>query len=223
MLIQINNLSKTYGNKETLVKALNGINLSVNKGEFVTLVGPSGCGKSTLLHILGAMDSPDEGEILLEGSSLQKLKNRQLTNLRLKRIGFIFQTYNLIPTLPALENVMLPMKLSGISRRIAREKSIILLEKMGLKDRLKHVPSQLSGGQKQRVAIARALANDPAIILADEPTGNLDSVSGEIIMNLLYSLNKDGNTIIMVTHNTELAGRVGRVVSMKDGQLVQAG
>ena len=221
MLIQVNNLSKTYGCNETLVKALNGINLSVDKGEFIALVGPSGCGKSTLLYILGAMDSPDEGEIFLEGNNLQKLRNRQLTNLRLKRIGFIFQTYNLIPTLTTLENVMLPMKLSGIIRRTAREKSIMLLEKMGLKDRLKHVPSQLSGGQKQRVAIARALANNPAIILADEPTGNLDSISGEIIMDLLHSLNNEGNTIIMVTHNPDLANRAGRVVSMKDGQLVQ--
>ena len=221
MLIQVNNLSKTYGCNETLVKALNGINLSVDKGEFIALVGPSGCGKSTLLYILGAMDSPDEGEIFLEGNNLQKLRNRQLTNLRLKRIGFIFQTYNLIPTLTTLENVMLPMKLSGIIRRTAREKSIMLLEKMGLKDRLKHVPSQLSGGQKQRVAIARALANNPAIILADEPTGNLDSINGEIILDFLHSLNNEGNTIIMVTHNPDLANRAGRVVSMKDGQLVQ--
>lgn len=217
MLIQINNLRKTYGSREIPVNVLNDVSFSVDKGEFIALIGPSGCGKSTLLHIIGAMDSPDGGDICLEGNNLQKMKNRELTYLRLHKIGFIFQTFNLIPTLSALENVMLPMKLAGTGRKQARDKAALLLEKVDMKDRMGHIPSQLSGGQKQRVAIARALANDPAVILADEPTGNLDSSNGEIIMNLFQSLNSDGHTILMVTHNTELADRAGRVIAMKDG------
>lgn len=218
MLIQINNLSKVYGSGETLVNALHNINLSVQKGEFVAVVGSSGCGKSTLLHMIGAMASPDKGEILLEGESLQKLGSRRLTNIRLNKMGFIFQTFNLIPTLTAFENVMLPMKLSRIPRKTAREKSLQLLTKLGLQDRLRHVPSQLSGGQKQRVAIARALANNPSIILADEPTGNLDSANGEVIMELLQTLNREGHTIILVTHDLKLAARAGRIIHMKDGE-----
>ena len=218
MVIQVNDLRKRYGSRETLVNALDGVSFSVDKGEFIALVGPSGCGKSTLLHIIGAMDSPDGGDIRLEGSNLQELKKRELSGLRLKKIGFVFQTFNLIPTLSALENVMLPMKLAGVGRKQAGVKATLLLEKMDLKDRLGHVPAQLSGGQKQRVAIARALANDPAIVLADEPTGNLDSSNSEIIMNLFRSLNRDGNTILMVTHNSELAEMAGRVITMKDGK-----
>ncbi len=219
MIIQVENLWKKYGMKETEVNALQGINLSVNEGEFVALIGPSGCGKSTLLHQLGAMDTPDRGKIILEGQELGKMSGAQLTRVRLHRIGFIFQTFNLVPTLTALENVALPMKLAGMSRRASHEKAGLLLEKVGLKERAKHVPAQLSGGQKQRVAIARALSNDPALILADEPTGNLDSESGETIMQLLEGLNRDGHTILMVTHNPELAERVGKVIRMKDGKL----
>ena len=219
MLIEAKNLWKIYGSKENEVNALKGVNLNVNEGDFLALLGPSGCGKSTLLHILGAMDNADRGEIIMEGKILGDFKVNMLNQLRLRRIGFIFQTFNLMPTLSAIENVMLPMKLAGLPRRVAREKAYLLLEEVGLGDRMKHLPAQLSGGQKQRVAIARALANDPALILADEPTGNLDSESGEMIMQLLQKLSKQGHTIIMVTHNAELADRVGRVAYMRDGQL----
>lgn len=217
MLIQINNLSKSYGKGETLVNALDNINLSVHKGEFIAITGPSGCGKSTLLYMIGAMASPDEGEILLEGKSIQKLSSGKLAAVRLNKIGFIFQTFNLIQTLTVFENVILPMKLSGIPRKAAREKTILLLTKLGLGDRMKHVPSQLSGGQKQRVATCRALANSPSIVLADEPTGNLDSVNGTIIMDMLEALNKEGHTIILVTHDPSLATRASRIITMKDG------
>ncbi len=220
MIINAENIWKTYGSGESQVSALCGVNLKVDIGEFIALVGPSGCGKSTLLHMLGAMDSPCQGKILLEGQELGKLSGGALTNIRLRRIGFIFQTFNLMPTLSALENIMLPMKLAGISKRSAREKALDLLESVGLKDRAKHIPAKMSGGQRQRVAIARALSNDPAIVLADEPTGNLDSISGEAIMELLEGLNKKGNTIIMVTHNDELAKRAGKVVRMKDGHII---
>lgn len=222
MLIQINNMSKTYGSKETLVDALKCVNLAIDRGEFTAILGPSGCGKSTLLHILGAMDTPGSGEIILEGNNLQKLSNRKLSDFRLKRIGFIFQTFNLIPTLTALQNVMLPMKLSGTPGNTARERSLQLLERMGLKDRSRHYPAQLSGGQKQRVAVARALANNPAIILADEPTGNLDSVNGEKIMDLFGELSNDGNTILLVTHNPELAKKTSRILYMKDGRFINS-
>ena len=222
MLIQISNMSKTYGSKETLVDALKCVNLAIDRGEFTAILGPSGCGKSTLLHILGAMDTPGSGEIILEGNNLQKLSNRKLSDFRLKRIGFIFQTFNLIPTLTALQNVMLPMKLSGTPGNTARERSLQLLERMGLKDRSRHYPAQLSGGQKQRVAVARALANNPAIILADEPTGNLDSVNGEKIMDLFGELSNDGNTILLVTHNPELAKKTSRILYMKDGRFINS-
>lgn len=219
MLIEAKNLWKIYGNKENEVNALKGVNLKVNEGDFLALLGPSGCGKSTLLHILGAMDTANRGEVAMEGKKFGDIKGSKLNELRLHSIGFIFQTFNLMPTLSALENVMLPMKLAGTPRRVAKEKAKLLLEEMGLQDRMKHLPAQLSGGQKQRVAIARALANDPALILADEPTGNLDSENGEMIIQLLQKLNKEGHTIIMVTHNAELADRVGRVAYMRDGQL----
>jgi putative ABC transport system ATP-binding protein len=165
------------------------------------------------------MDTPSEGSIMLEGQDLTKLSDRKLTNMRLNHIGFIFQTFNLMSTLSALENVMLPITLNGESKKAAREKALDLLEMVGLKDRVRHVPAKMSGGQRQRVAIARALANDPAIILADEPTGNLDSVSGENVMELLYELNRKGHTIIMVTHNNEIAEKVDRVIRMKDGKV----
>ncbi|MCX7923618.1 MAG: ABC transporter ATP-binding protein [Clostridia bacterium] len=220
-MIQTKNLWKTYGSGDTQVNALRGVDLTVNKGDFLALVGPSGCGKSTLLHMLGAMDTPSRGEIMLEGRELGKLGEGQLTDVRLERLGFIFQTFNLVPTLNALENVMLPMKFAGISRREAKQKALCLLDMVGLKERTRHLPAQMSGGQRQRVAIARALANDPALILADEPTGNLDSENSEKIMELLQNLNRKGRTIVMVTHNPELAERVNRVVYMKDGQLAE--
>ncbi|WP_408010050.1 ABC transporter ATP-binding protein [Pseudalkalibacillus sp. A8] len=219
MIINVKNLWKTYGHGDTAVHAVRGIDLNVKEGEFIALMGPSGSGKSSLLHLIGAMDSPTDGEIIFKGKNYSKLNPKQKTDLRLRRIGFIFQTFNLIPSLSAIENVALPMKLAGISRKEANEKAKQLLGKVNLLDRLEHMPSKLSGGQRQRVAIARALANHPDLILADEPTGNLDSENGKIIIDLLEKLHSDGHTILIVTHDPELSERVSRVVYIRDGQL----
>lgn len=220
MLINIKDLWKTYGSGESQVNALRGINLTISRGEFVALVGPSGCGKSTLLNMLGAMDTPSKGKVELDGQELGQLNEDKLTNIRLKSIGFIFQTFNLLPLMSALDNVMLPMKLNGKGKRVSRKNALELLEQVGLKERIMHFPAKMSGGQRQRVAIARAMANHPTIILADEPTGNLDSENGEIIMNILKDLNKKGHTIIMVTHNSDLAEQAGKIIQMKDGQII---
>lgn len=219
MLLEAKELWKTYGSGEAQVNALQRVSLAVAPGEFVALVGPSGSGKSSLLHIIGAMDTPTRGHVTLAGEDLGRLKGSQLTDLRLRKLGFIFQTFNLVSTLTALENVALPLQLAGTGSRQARQRARDLLTQVGLAERTGHLPGQLSGGQKQRVAIARALANDPALILADEPTGALDSANGEVIMCLLKELNRQGRTIIMVTHNQELAGRAGRALRMRDGQL----
>lgn len=221
MLICVNNVWKTYGSGETATHALRGIELSVAQGDFIAVLGPSGSGKSSLLHLIGAMDSPTQGEVMIKGESLRNLNQKQLTALRLRNIGFIFQTFNLIPSLNSIENVALPMILSGKNRRDAREKAEYLLEKVNLLDRARNLPSELSGGQRQRVAIARALSNDPDLILADEPTGNLDSENGEMIIDLLVELHLAGRTIVMVTHNPELTKKVSRVVEMRDGQLTE--
>jgi putative ABC transport system ATP-binding protein len=219
MVLNVNNVWKTYGSGETAVHALRGIELKVKKGDFIALLGPSGSGKSSLIHLIGAMDAPTKGEIIFKDESLGNLNQKQLADLRLKNIGFIFQTFNLIPSLNSVENVALSMKLAGMNSKVAKEKAHLLLKQVNLSDRSKHLPSQLSGGQRQRVAIARALANDPNLILADEPTGNLDSESGEMIVDLLSKLHQDGRTIVMVTHNSELAKKVSRIVQMRDGQL----
>jgi putative ABC transport system ATP-binding protein len=220
ILIKINNVRKTYGKGESEVKAVNDVDLEIKKGEFVALLGASGSGKSTLLHILGAMDKPTSGDVIFDGKSIVKMSERKLFKFRLKSIGFIFQTFNLIPSLTALENIMLPMRLNKVPKNIAKKKSLELLEMVDLKDRALHIPAKLSGGQKQRVAIARALANDPALILADEPTGNLDSKNSDKIMKILHELNNKGYTILMVTHNLELAKEVTRVINMKDGKII---
>ncbi|WP_336885177.1 ABC transporter ATP-binding protein [Caldalkalibacillus salinus] len=219
MIINVKNLWKTYGHGDTAVHAVRGIDLNIKEGEFIALMGPSGSGKSSLLHLIGAMDSPTEGEIIFKGEDYSKLNSKQETDLRLRRIGFIFQTFNLISSLSAIENVALPMKLAGISRKEANEKAKQLLGKVNLLDRLEHMPSKLSGGQRQRVSIARALANYPDLILADEPTGNLDSENGKLILDLLEKLHADGHTILMVTHDPELSERASRVVFIRDGQL----
>lgn len=223
LLLEATELWKTYGTGEARVHALRGVSLTVARGEFVALVGPSGSGKSSLLHLIGAMDTPTRGAVSLAGEDLGRLKGSQLTALRLRKLGFVFQTFNLIPTLTALENVALPLQLAGAGMRRSRERAGELLTQVGLADRMGHLPSQLSGGQKQRVAIARALANDPALILADEPTGALDTPNGEAIMALLEELNRQGRTIMMVTHNPDLAGRAGRILRMRDGQLALKG
>lgn len=219
MIIDANNIWKTYNDGDTAVHAVRGIDLTVHEGEFIALLGPSGSGKSSLLHLIGAMDSPTSGEIFFKGENFSKLNQKKLTDLRLRRIGFIFQTFNLIPSLNATENVALPMQLAGISQKEANENARYLLAKVNLLDRLEYLPSKLSGGQRQRVAIARALANNPDIILADEPTGNLDSENGKIIIDLLEELHVEGHTIVIVTHNHELAERVDRAVYIRDGQL----
>lgn len=219
MVIEIKELWKSYGKWEAKVDALRGININIKQGEFTSLLGPSGSGKSTLLHILGAMDKPTRGQVFVNGTDIGTLNESKLNNIRLKDIGFIFQTFNLVSTLTALENVMLPMKLNGIKGKKAKEKALELLELVELNNRASHYPKEMSGGQKQRVAIARALANEPSLILADEPTGNLDSENGERVMELLLKLNAKGHTIVMVTHNEELAKRTSRTLFMKDGRL----
>jgi putative ABC transport system ATP-binding protein len=212
-------LRKWYPMDGSGVDALRGVNLKVETGEFVAVVGPSGCGKSTLLHLLGAMDAPTEGEVRLSGQDLATLNDAGRTRLRRHQIGFVFQTINLLPTLNARENVSIAMRLAGVPARENRGRAADLLDRVGLGSRAGHLPRQLSGGERQRVAIARALANRPALLLADEPTGNLDSAAGESIVGLLRDLNREGQTIILVTHNPEIAAQAGRILRMKDGQM----
>ncbi|MFQ6051267.1 MAG: ABC transporter ATP-binding protein [Candidatus Hydrothermarchaeota archaeon] len=214
-------LVKDYQVGELLIKVLRGVNLRVRKGEFVAIMGPSGSGKSTLLNLIGMLDSPTSGEIYLRGDDISELDEKQRSDLRLKEIGFVFQAYNLLNDLSALENVMLPMMMAGISDEEAREKSKKLLEEVGLGERLNTKARLLSGGEQQRVGIARALANHPSLILADEPTGNVDTKTSHEIIDLLLKLNKEkGQTIIMVTHDSEMAEKADRIVRLKDGLIV---
>jgi len=211
---------KTYGMNGIAVEAIRGIDLKVSPGEFVAIVGPSGSGKSSLLNLLGAMDSPTSGEVLFEGHSLAKLSDRQRTDLRSKHIGFIFQTFNLLPTLNAFENVEMAMRLAGVGRRERSERANQLLLSVGLSQRAKHKPRQLSGGERQRVAIARALANHPQLLLADEPTGNLDSKTGTEILELLRSIcSEKRQTVILVTHDFRAASYADRVLVLRDGRV----
>lgn len=203
------------------VRALRGLNLAVEQGEFISLVGPSGSGKSSLLHIIGCIDSPSQGDIHLNGSSVAGMKDKRRTEIRLKEIGFVFQTFNLMPTLDALGNVEIPMRLAGTRKRQRREKAKEILARVGLGERLHHRPNQLSGGERQRVAIARALANSPKLVLADEPTGNLDSATSGEIVDLLQDLNRGRQTIILVTHDLEIAKYATRTLHMVDGQIVE--
>jgi len=217
MLLETKNLKKVYRLDSIEVHALNGVNLSVRKGEFVSIMGPSGSGKSTMLNLLGALDVPTEGEVIIEGKNIFKEKIN-LDEFRNKRIGFIFQLHNLIPTLTAQENVEIPALHSRREEKKKRAEELLAL--VGLGDRVHHMPTQLSGGQRQCVAIARALMNDPTLILADEPTGELDSKSGAEIMELLHTLNRNfGKTFIMVTHNPENATKTDRIVYLRDGRI----
>jgi len=220
-MIELKNVHKVYPMGEVSVPALRGINLTIHPGEFVAIMGPSGSGKSTLMHLLGCLDLPSDGVVQLDGKDITKLDEDTLAQIRGKKVGFVFQTFNLIPTLTAQENVELPLFFQGVPREKRRARAAELLRKVGLDGRLHHRPAQLSGGERQRVAIARALANDPEVILADEPTGNLDSESGKAILELLAQLHREGKTIILVTHNPEAAAYAQRIVRIRDGRLVE--
>jgi putative ABC transport system ATP-binding protein len=220
-MIELKNVHKVYPMGEVSVPALRGINLTIHPGEFVAIMGPSGSGKSTLMHLLGCLDLPSDGVVQLDGKDITTLDEDTLAQIRGKKVGFVFQTFNLIPTLTAQENVELPLFFQGVPREKRRARAAELLRKVGLDGRLHHRPAQLSGGERQRVAIARALANDPEIILADEPTGNLDSESGKAILELLAQLHREGKTIILVTHNPEAAAYAQRIVRIRDGRLVE--
>jgi putative ABC transport system ATP-binding protein len=219
-VVRINDVKRTYFMGKVEVNALRGINLTVEKGEFVSIMGPSGCGKSTLMHIVGCLDRPSSGHILLDEVDVDELDDNSLAEIRNKKVGFVFQTFNLLPKLNAIENVELPLIYAGIGLEQRRKKASELLGVVGLADRMHHKPSELSGGQSQRVAIARSLSNDPSIILADEPTGNLDSKSGDEIIHLFEELNQRGITLIIVTHDQEIANHSKRIVRLKDGLIV---
>lgn len=220
-MIYLKNVQKVYPMGEVNVPALRSIDLTIKPGEFVAIMGPSGSGKSTLMHLLGCLDLPSDGIVQLDGHDVTKLDEDTLAQIRGEKIGFVFQTFNLIPTLTALENVELPLFFQGVPRAERRARALELLRTVGLEERAHHKPAQLSGGERQRVAIARALANDPQIILADEPTGNLDSESGKTILELLKQCHREGKTIILVTHNPEAAAYAQRIIRIRDGRLVE--
>jgi putative ABC transport system ATP-binding protein len=220
-LIQTESLTKIYGSGETAVTALDHVNLNVNAGEFVAIMGPSGCGKSTLLHLLGGLDRPSQGNVSIEGTLIADMKDDDLTKLRRRKMGFVFQFFNLIPVLNAVENASLPVTLDGVKPVEAKKRAAEWLTRFGLGDRLASRPDQLSGGQQQRVAVARALVAEPALILADEPTGNLDTRSGDEIASLLRDVTKKyGRTVVMVTHDPRIAAYADRIIFLKDGKIV---
>ncbi len=218
-IIQAANLRKTYEVGGTLVHALDGLDVQIEKGAYIALMGPSGSGKSTLMNVLGCLDTPTSGAYVLNGNDVSSLSDDELAEIRNKEIGFVFQTFNLLPRYTALENVALPMIYAGIPKeeRLSRAESV--LHKVGLGDRMDHKPNELSGGQRQRVAVARALVMNPSIILADEPTGNLDSVTSDGIMELFGEINRDGNTVIVVTHEEDIAAHAERIIRLKDGRI----
>jgi putative ABC transport system ATP-binding protein len=225
-LIEIQGMTKVYGMDEATVHALAGVDMTVDQGEFVAIMGHSGSGKSTLMNILGCLDRPTDGRYMFEGRDVSQLNNNELAEVRNQKLGFIFQSFNLLPRLSALANVMLPMLYNmdeDISDAEAEKRAIASLEAVGLGERIHHHPNQLSGGQQQRVAIARALVNNPPLILADEPTGNLDSKSSVEIMEILHNLHKNGATIVMVTHEPDIAEHAQRVVCVKDGVIISDG
>lgn len=217
MIIQTNNLKRFFQVGSEKVEALKGINLSVEKGEFLSIMGPSGSGKTTLMNIIGCLDTPSDGEYFLNNKLVNNLDDDELANIRNKEIGFVFQSFHLLGKNSALNNVLLPMKYAGIKEDEAISRAKNVLDKVGLTDRINHAPSELSGGQQQRVAIARALVNKPSIIFADEPTGNLDSQTGTDVMNLFKELNDQGQTIILITHEEDIAMQSNRIINIKDG------
>lgn len=220
-MIRINNLSKSFRTEEVETLALRGVSLEVERGEFVAIMGPSGCGKSTLLNILGLLDNPTEGTYLLDGADVGVLKEKNRTTIRKGKIGFVFQNFNLIDELTIEENVELPLRYLNIGSKERKERVKNVLERMGISHRAKHYPQQLSGGQQQRAAIARAVIGRPTMILADEPTGNLDSKNGQEVMDLLTELNREGTTIVMVTHSKHDASYTHRVINLFDGKIVE--
>ncbi len=219
-MIELKDIYKIYGDGDGEIRALDGVSLTINKGEFVAIVGQSGSGKSTCMNIIGCLDVPTSGEYHLNGIDVSTMKDDELASVRNKMIGFIFQQYNLIPKLSVLENVELPLIYRGMSPKERQEKALNALDRVGLKDRAKKMPSQLSGGQQQRVSIARALAGDPSLMLADEPTGALDSKTGKEVLEFLKKLNEQGNTIVMITHDNEIAAQAKRVVRIQDGKII---
>lgn len=219
-ILEVKNLSKIYGKGDTLVKAVDDVSFTVEQGEFVAIIGPSGSGKSTLLHIIGGVDTPTTGNVIIDGTDITKLKESPLSIFRRRQIGLVYQFYNLIPILTVEENLTLPLLLDG--RKPNKEQIDYLVSNLGLGDRLKHLPNQLSGGQQQRVSIGRALANNPALLLADEPTGNLDSKNSKEIVALLRKFNREHNqTVIMITHDERIAQSADRIIAIEDGKIVK--
>jgi putative ABC transport system ATP-binding protein len=220
-MIELNNITKTYRMGEVDITVLTDVSLSVKQGELIAIMGPSGSGKSTLMNIIGCLDRPTSGVYRFETREISTLSDDELASVRNVKIGFVFQTFNLLPRFSARKNVEVPLIYSGVPASVRRERAIPMLEKVGLADRMDHKPTELSGGQQQRVAIARALVNNPPLLLADEPTGNLDSHSGEEILNILTGLNKHGVTIVIVTHDPGVAARCKRIINLKDGGIVK--
>lgn len=220
-VITLKGITKTYVNGKLKVPVLHGIDLTIYEGEFASVMGPSGSGKSTFMNILGCLDRPTSGSYKLDGEEVALLNDDQLAYVRNKRIGFVFQSFNLLPKLTAQENVALPMVYAGVPRKERNERAAALLAELGLGERLDHLPAELSGGQRQRVAIARALSNDPSIIMADEPTGNLDSKASVDVMNIFTNLYKEGRTIILVTHEPDISTYAGRNIVLKDGYILE--
>lgn len=218
-MIEVKKVNKTYSMGKEIVKALDDVSLRINDGDFVAIVGPSGSGKSTLMNLIGGLDIPTEGQIFVDGKDISHYKDKEMSKYRNEKIGFVFQSFNLENTLTALENVMMPLIFAGVKEKTRKEKALKALELVDLMDKIKNRPMEMSGGQRQRVSIARALVNDPHIVFADEPTGNLDSKNGKAIMELLHELNKKGYTIVMVTHNMEQAKQAARIVSICDGRI----
>ncbi len=219
-MIELSNISKTYRMGEVDITVLSGISLKVQSGELIAIMGPSGSGKSTLMNIMGCLDRPTGGTYHFESREISTLSNDELAAVRNSKIGFVFQTFNLLPRFSALKNVEVPLIYSGVPARLRRERAMPVLEQVGLSDRMHHKPTELSGGQQQRVAIARALVNNPPLLLADEPTGNLDSRSGSEVLDILTGLNRQGVTIMIVTHDKDVAARCKRIINLKDGQII---
>jgi len=219
-MIELKDISKNYRMGEMDICALCGVSLTVNAGELIAIMGPSGSGKSTLMNLLGCLDRPTSGTYTFESREISAMTDDELAHVRNAKIGFVFQSFNLLPRFSAIKNVAMPLVYSGVPAKDRTGKAVMVLEKVGLKDRMEHKPTELSGGQQQRVAIARALVNNPPLLLADEPTGNLDSRSGEEILNILVDLNNQGVTIMIVTHDHDVAARCKRIINLKDGQVI---